>query len=64
MSDEWLARIKQTMAVDLSRFQSAGLPPKAQIERLFQIPEVADAFYLRSIAKRDRSGKWSLVERD
>lgn len=60
--DDWLTRIKGTMAVDLRRFQAAGLSPKEQIEYLFEIPEVEQAFYLRSIAKRDRLDNWSLVQ--
>jgi hypothetical protein len=48
---DWLPRIKATMAVDLSRFMTAGLPPKAIIERLFDMAII----YLR---KQMRLGKW------
>jgi hypothetical protein len=48
---DWLARIKETMAIDLTRFMAAGLPPKALIEKLFEIPEVAQAFHLRERGK-------------
>ena len=46
MSDEWLARIQRTMAVDISRFQSAQAPPAGIVKRLFDIPEVEEAFHL------------------
>lgn len=52
LTAQWLDCIKQTMAVDLTRFQAAGIPPKAQVERLFGIPEVAQAFHLRANRKR------------
>jgi hypothetical protein len=48
--------------VDLSRFMSAGLPPKAIVEKLFEIPEFQQAFELRANARRDRTGKWELVD--
>jgi hypothetical protein len=48
---DWLTRIKETMAIDLTRFMGAGLPPKALIEKLFDIPEVAQAFQLRERGK-------------
>lgn len=48
LAADWLAKMKVTMAVDLSRFMSAGLPPRAIIERLFEIPEVSQAFHLRA----------------
>jgi len=48
IESEWLDRIQQTMAVDIGRFQSAGLPPKAIVTKLFEIPEVAEAFELRA----------------
>jgi hypothetical protein len=48
IADEWLARIKGTMAVDVSRFQAAGLSPEAIVEQLFNIPEVEQAFHLRA----------------
>jgi hypothetical protein len=58
--EDWLTRIKQTMAIDLARGMTAGIPPAALIELLFQIPEVEQAFELRSRAKRDRRGNWTL----
>jgi hypothetical protein len=48
---DWLTRIKETMAIDLTRFMAAGLAPKALIEKLFDIPEVAQAFHLRERGK-------------
>jgi hypothetical protein len=58
--DDWLTRIKQTMAIDLARGMAAGIPPTALVELLFQIPEVEQAFELRAKAKRDRRGNWTL----
>lgn len=52
MTDDWLPRLKQTMALDLSRFMSAGMPPRAIIERLMDIPEVGQAFHLRENRRR------------
>jgi len=63
LSDTWLDRIKQTIAVDLGRFMGAGMPPRAIVEKLFEIPEVQQAFELRARARRDRTGKWELIER-
>jgi hypothetical protein len=51
--ESWLTRIKATMAIDLARFMTVGLPPKALIEKLFEIPEVAQAFHLRERGKLD-----------
>lgn len=48
MPDDWLTRLKQTMAVDLGRFMSAGYPPKAIIENLCEIPEVGQALQMRA----------------
>lgn len=59
---QWLDRLKRTMAIDLARGMTAGIPPKALVEMLFQIPEVEEAFYLRAKAVRDLSGKWRLGE--
>ena len=53
MSDDWLGRMQQTIAVDIARFASAGLPPKAIVVKLFEIPEVAQAFHLRGRGKLD-----------
>jgi hypothetical protein len=39
----WLDRIKQAMALDIARLQSAGLPPRAIVEKLFEIPELEKA---------------------
>lgn len=47
ITDKWLADMKVTMATELSRGMTHGLPPKALIELLFGIPEVAQAFHLR-----------------
>lgn len=44
----WLDRMKQTMALELARCMRAGLPPKALIERLLQIPEVGEALEMRA----------------
>jgi hypothetical protein len=51
MPDDWLTRMKTTMAVDVARFMTAGLPPKAIIAKLFEIPEVSQAFHLRERGK-------------
>lgn len=42
----WLARLKRSMAMDLEQLMTARMPPQAIIERLFDIPEVAQAFHL------------------
>lgn len=44
----WLTKIKETMAIDVQRFVDAGLPPKVIVARLFEIPEVEQAFRLRA----------------
>jgi hypothetical protein len=62
ISADWLAKMKHTLAVDLSRFMTAGLPPRAIVEKLFEIPEVEQAFELRAKARRDRTGKWELID--
>ena len=51
---DWLARIKQTMALDISRSISAGMPPKAIVERLLEIPEVRQALEMRARGTTDR----------
>lgn len=48
MSDDWLAKLKETMAVDLSRFIDEGMSPRMVVERLMDIPEVGQAFHLRA----------------
>jgi hypothetical protein len=48
ISADWLAKMKHTLAVDLSRFMTAGLPPRAIVEKLFEIPEVYQAFQMRA----------------
>ena len=50
--DDWLGRLKQTMAIDLARGMSAGMPPRALIDLLFDIPEVSQAFHLRENRRR------------
>jgi hypothetical protein len=47
-----LTRIKHTMSLDISRSMSAGLPPKAIVEVLLNIPEVEQAFHLRENRNR------------
>jgi hypothetical protein len=51
--EDWLERMQQTIAVDIGRFASAGLPPSAIVVKLFEIPEVAQAFHLRARGKLD-----------
>lgn len=48
LEQQWLDRIKQTMALDISRSMVAGLPPKAIVERLLEIPEVEQALRMRA----------------
>lgn len=43
----WLANLKYTMALDLSRGMSAGIPPKGLVAMLFEIPEVSQGAHLR-----------------
>jgi hypothetical protein len=63
LSADYIAKIKRTLAVDIGRFMTAGLPPKAIVDKLWDIPEVEQAFYLRSIAVR-KQGKWTLPENE
>lgn len=51
LTEQWLDRIKATMAVDLARGMTAGIPPAALVELLFQIPEVSQAFAMRADRK-------------
>jgi hypothetical protein len=51
--DDWLSRLKQTMALDLSIAMQSQMPPKACIEFLFRIPEVREAFHLRERSNLD-----------
>jgi hypothetical protein len=60
MPSDWLDRIKQTIAVDIGRFQTAGLPPKAIVEKLMEIPEFAHALQMR--ADRRKSSLWLPIE--
>jgi hypothetical protein len=48
IAEQWLSKIKRTMAVDLARGMSAGMSPKGLVELLFQIPEVEQALRMRS----------------
>lgn len=48
LAAQWTAKIKRTMSVDVSRFTKAGMPAEQIVERLFDIPEVAQAFHLRA----------------
>lgn len=49
---DWLTKMQTTMAVELSRGMTAGMPPKALIQLLFGIPEVSQAFALRANRRR------------
>jgi hypothetical protein len=44
----WFDNLKQTMALDISRSMTQGLPPKAIVERLLEIPEVRQALEMRA----------------
>jgi hypothetical protein len=48
MSTDWLNRIKETMAVDIARFQRKGLSPKEIVEKLMEIPEVYQGLHMRA----------------
>jgi hypothetical protein len=48
LEEQWLKRIKQTMAIDLARGMSAGIPPAGLVEMLFRIPEVEQAMRMRA----------------
>lgn len=55
MSDpdrQWIDRIKETMAVDVSRFSKAGMTGREVVDRIFDIPEVSQAFNLRANRRR------------
>jgi hypothetical protein len=52
-TDDWTAKIKETMAVDVSRGMRDGLDGRAIVEMLFAIPEVAQAVHLRARSKLD-----------
>lgn len=52
LAEQWLVRIKQTIATDLSRLMAAQVPPQGIVKRLFEIPEVEQAFHLRADRKR------------
>lgn len=52
VDDQWTAKIKETMAVDVQRFRDERLPSREIINRLFEIPEVAQAFALRANRRR------------
>lgn len=51
LTEQWLTRIKATMAIDLARGMTAGIPPAALVELLFNIPEVDQAFAMRADRK-------------
>jgi hypothetical protein len=48
INDEWLARIKGTMAVDVDRGISAGAGGPKIVEMLLAIPEVGQGLHLRA----------------
>lgn len=52
LEDDWTAKIKATMAVDIQRFRDARMPSREIVDRLFEIPEVAQAFALRAHRRR------------
>jgi hypothetical protein len=51
LDDNWTARIQETMSVDIARYAEAGLSGREIVSRLFDIPEVAQAFHLRARGK-------------
>jgi hypothetical protein len=48
IADEWLARIKGTMTVDIDRGISAGADGQRIVDMLLAIPEVSQALHLRA----------------
>lgn len=52
MTDDWLQRIKGTMAIDIERGGSARKSGPEIVEMLFAIPEVSQAFHLRANRRR------------
>jgi hypothetical protein len=61
LSADYIAKMKRVLATEIGRLMTCGLPPKAIVDKLWEIPEVEQAFYLRSIAVR-KQGKWTLPE--
>ena len=51
LEQQWLDRMKQTMAVELARGMTAGIPPKGLIDLLLGIPEVREALEMRAKGK-------------
>lgn len=52
LTAEWIAEMKQTMAVDIGRGLRSGRSPAEVVEMLFNIPEVAEAMHMRAQGKR------------
>jgi hypothetical protein len=50
-----LKQLQRTIAIDIGRFQSAGLPPKAIVTKLMEIPEVDQALHLYANRRRPLS---------
>jgi hypothetical protein len=48
IADDWLNRIKGTMAIDVDRGISAGADGRRIVEMLLAIPEVSQALHLRA----------------
>jgi hypothetical protein len=48
INDEWLARIKGTMAADVDRGIAAGAGGPKIVDMLLAIPEVSQALHLRA----------------
>ena len=44
LEQQWLDRMKVTIAVELTRGMAQGRPPKALVDMLMAIPEVSQAF--------------------
>jgi hypothetical protein len=60
LEQQWLDRIKQTMALDISRSMADGMPPKAIVEVLLRIPELRQALEMR--AKGRSASMWQPIE--
>lgn len=48
INDDWLTRIKGTMAIDIDRGISAGADGNRIVEMLLAIPEISQALHLRA----------------
>lgn len=48
ITDDWLTRIKGTMAIDVDRGISAGADGQRIVEMLLAIPEVSQGLHLRA----------------